>query len=83
MSTLLLPTLSGHRLDACTAPARGWSRTQAAMKPRRLRYACERSNAGVDGCVATHSLFASRGYAVGPAGVGRADPTAFDLSRQL
>jgi len=31
----------------------------------------------------THLLFASRGCAAGPAGVGRADPVAFDLSSHL
>jgi len=31
----------------------------------------------------THLLVASRGYAAGPAGVGRAEPAAFDLSSHL
>ena len=32
---LLLPTQSGHRLDACAVPARGWSRTNGATHPTR------------------------------------------------
>jgi hypothetical protein len=48
--------------------------------PRELRVA---EKAGVAPAGTSDLLLASRGYAVGPGGVGRADPMAFDLSSHL
>jgi hypothetical protein len=41
------------------------------------------TKAGVAPTVVSDVLFASRGVSSGPAGVGRPDPIAFDLSRHL